>query len=504
MTEQISALMETYVLRFVVALAALVIGGVLAWLAARIVHTALQRTGVAARVAAWFQGPAKTEESAEAPEVDYWISRGVFYLIIVVAVGAFFQIIGLTVITDPIQTFLREIFEYAPRLIGPAILVVVAWLVATALRFVVRRIAGRMRLEQIGEQAGLPTTPTLAQTLGDTVYWLTFLLFLPAILHGLDLGGLLEPVQSMIDKVLGFLPNMLAAAVILFVGWLVARIIQRLVTNLLAAVGTDALADRVGVVKALGQTKLSALIGLVVYVLILIPVLIAGLNALRLEAITNPASAMLNAILAAIPSIFAAVLVLAIAYLVARVVSGMTSNVLNAAGFDNILERLGLGGVPAEGARSPSEVAGYLVLVGIMLFATIEALNLLGFATLATLVSEFLVFVGQVLLGLIIFAVGLYLANLVSRTIEATSAPQGALLALVSRVAILVLAGAIGLRHMGLANEIVTVAFALLFGAIAVAAAIAFGIGGKDAAADAVSKWQTTLTSGDSRRREKK
>ena len=82
----------------------------------------------------------------------------------------------------------------------------------------------------------------------------------------------------MIDKVLGFLPNVLAAAIILFIGWLVARIIQRLVTNLLAAVGADSLADRVGVMKALGQTKLSALIGLVAYILILVPVLIAGLS----------------------------------------------------------------------------------------------------------------------------------------------------------------------------------------------------------------------------------
>jgi len=278
MTDQISTLMETYVLRFVVALAVLVVGCVLAWLAARGVHMGLKRTGVAAGIAAWFQPSTKDEEPGLAPALDYWVSRGVFYLIVIVAVGAFFQIIGLTVITDPIQTFLREIFEYAPKLIGPAILIVVAWLVATALRFLVRRLAGRLKLELIGEQAGFTTTPTLSQTLGDTVYWLTFLLFLPAILDGLDLGGLLAPVQTMIDKVLGFLPNVLAAAIILFIGWLVARIIQRLVTNLLAAVGADSLADRVGVMKALGQTKLSALIGLVAYILILVPVLIAGLS----------------------------------------------------------------------------------------------------------------------------------------------------------------------------------------------------------------------------------
>jgi hypothetical protein len=233
----------------------------------------------------------------------------------------------------------------------------------------------------------------------------------------------------------------------------------------------------------------------VVYVLVLIPVLIAALNALALEAITRPASNMLNVILVALPAIFAASLVVMIAYVVGRVVAGLITNLLTGAGFNAVLALLGLGKEPAEGERTPSEIVGYLVLVAIMLFAAIEASRLLGFVLLADLVVQFTVFAGQVILGLIIFAIGLYLANLAARTVQASGAVQAGLLAMAARISILVLAGAMALRQMGLANEIINLAFGLLLGAIAVAVALAFGLGGREAAARELEEWLQSVKS---------
>jgi hypothetical protein len=235
---------------------------------------------------------------------------------------------------------------------------------------------------------------------------------------------------------------------------------------------------------------MSGLVGLVVYILILIPVLIAALNSLQMDAITGPASDMLNAILLTIPLLFGAALVLVVAYLVGRVVCGLVANLLAGIGFNKVLVRIGLGTEPQEDERTPSEIVGYLVMVGIMLFATIEAVSLLGFEVLANLVAEFMVFAGHVLLGLIILGVGLFLANLAARTVEASTSKQAGLLALAARVSITVLAGAMALRQMGLANEIITIAFGLLLGAIAVAFAISFGIGGRELAAQALRNWR--------------
>jgi hypothetical protein len=128
-----------------------------------------------------------------------------------------------------------------------------------------------------------------------------------------------------------------------------------------------------------------------------------------------------------------------------------------------------------------------------MLFASIEAAGLLGFENLAALVSGFVVFAGQVVLGLVVFGVGLYLANLASRTIMASASAQAAFLAVAARVSIIVLAGAIALRQMGLANEIIELAFGLLLGSVAVAAALAFGLGGRDVAAKHIEGWLASM-----------
>jgi hypothetical protein len=478
--------------QMLIALAILVVGWLIALISAALVRRGLKRTEFDNKLARWLVGG----EKEEGLEVERWVGRGVFWLIMLFVLLAFFETLGLTLITEPLNKFLSEIVGYIPNLIGPAILLVVAWGLATGLRFVVRRVLDAMALdERLGEGAGLEDEDrvSISSTVSEAVYWLVFLLFLPAILGALQLEGLLRPVQSMVDEVLAFIPNLLAAALIMAAGWLLARIIQRVVSNLLAAVGADRLAERTGIDGALGEQKLSGLIGLVLYVLILIPVLVAALNTLHLDAITAPASEMLEAVLTALPLLFGATLVLAIAFLVGRVVSGLAANVLAGSGFNRVLERLGIGREPEEGRRTPSEIVGHLVLVAIMLFATIEALRLLRFDSMAALITEFMIFAGGVALGLVIFGIGLYLGNLAARTIEASRSAQAPLLGLAARVAILVLAGAMALRQMGLANEIIIIAFGLLLGAIAVATALAFGLGCRDMAADAMRGWVDQL-----------
>jgi hypothetical protein len=477
----------------VAALAILIIGWLIALVVSALVRRAVHRTTLDDRLASWITG----EEEAEAIEVERWIARGVFWLIMIFVLVAFFQVLGLTLITDPLNQLLIQIFQYAPRLIGAGLLLVAAWVLASVLRFFVARVLNAAKLDdRLGTLAGVEEERVpLARTLGDAVYWLVFLLFLPAVLGALAVEGLLEPVQGMIGNILDFLPNIFAAALILAIGWFVARIVQRIVTNLLAAIGTDRLSERVELDRVLGKQRLSGVLGLIVYFLVLIPVLIAALNALALEAITEPASNMLNVILTALPSIFASGLLLAIAYVVGRVVSGLITNVLTGIGFDAILARLGVGKEPAEGQRTPSEIVGYLVMVGVMLLASMEAARLLGFALLADLVADFTVFAGQVILGLIIFGIGLYLANLAAGVVKASGAAQAGLLALAARISILVLAGAMGLAQMGVASEIINLAFGAVLGAIGVAVALAFGLGGRKIAARELEEWLKSVRS---------
>jgi hypothetical protein len=480
------------------AIALLIVGLLVAWVVAALVRRALRNTTLDNRIAAWMTG----SEHAQTIEAEEWISKGVFWLILLFVIVGFLQILGLTIVTTPLNRMLDQLLGYIPRILAAGLLLLLAWISASIARVAVTHGLRAANIdERISDQEGAEPAQgvSLAKSLGDAAYWLVFLLFLPAILDALDLQGLLEPVQSMFNEILAFLPNLLAAGLILLVGWFVARIVQRIIANLLAAVGVNRLGSQVGLDSIMGQYQLSDLVGLIVYALILIPVLVAALNALEMEAITAPASRMLDQILSAIPAIFAAALLLLIAYIVARVVAGLIANLLAGLGFNRVLERLGLTrGLSAETegmpeSTSPAEIVGYLVIVAIMLFASIEALRLLNFDVLATGLAQFTNFLGQVLLGLIIFAIGLYLSNLAARMIRSSGAEQSGLLALTARIAILVLAGAMALREMGLASDIVNLAFGLLLGAIAVAVALAFGLGGRDIAARQLEEWRETI-----------
>ena len=492
--EQMRQLIGEYIPVLLAALAILIIGWLVARIISGLVGRSLRKTNIGNKMATWISG----EEVTDSIKLERWVARTVFWLVMLFVLIGFFQVLELTLITVPLNELLNQVFQYAPRVFGAAMLLVVAWIVATLLRFVVIRAMTASKIEErlvaktdLEEDRRVPLTKSLA----EAVYWLVFLLFLPGVLDAMGLQGLLEPVRGMLGKVLGILPNLFAAGLILLVGWFVARVLQRVVTNLLISVGADNIGKRAGLSAFTGKQQLSGFIGLIVYVMVFIPVLIAALNVLKLDAITAPASNMLDAFLGAVPAIFAALVVLVIAYVVAKVVAGLITRVLSGAGFDGVLRRLGLVKESAHMKRTPSEIVGGLTLLGIMLFAATEAAALMDFGWAADLLSRFLVFGGQVILGLIIFGIGLYLANLVARALIESQMAHAGILALAARIAILVLTSAMALRQMGLANEIINMAFGLIVGTLAVAVALAVGIGGREIAAEEIKNWLQSIRS---------
>lgn len=321
--------------------------------------------------------------------------------------------------------------------------------------------------------------PSVERAIAKFVFYLIMLFVLIAFFRRLGLDFITEPLNQLIASFVAFLPNLIAAIVILAVGYVLARIARGLVTQLAHGLGADSLARRVGLGLSLSQ-----LLGVLVYALILIPVIIAALNALEIEAISAPATQMLETFLNAIPGLFGAALLLAIAYFVGRVVADIVADLLAGMGFNRLAERLGLARIAEETttARTPSEIAGTVVLVAIVLFAAMEAARLIEFAFLANIIAEFLAFGGRLLLAIIIFGIGAYLANLARDLVLSSGGRNAGLTARLARWAILIFTGAIALQQLGVADEIITLAFGLTLGAIAVAAALAFGLGARDVA----------------------
>ncbi len=124
-----------------------------------------------------------------------------------------------------------------------------------------------------------------------------------------------------------------------------------------------------------------------------------------------------------------------------------------------------------------------------MLFAVVEAADQLGFSQVRDVVTSFIRFGGDIILGGLILVIGFWLANMAYNAIARASGENTAGLASVARIAILGVVIAMGLRAMGIANEIVQLAFGLTLGAVAVAVALSFGLGGREAAGKLTEYW---------------
>ena len=488
----------------------LLVGLIVSALVSSVVGGLLKKTTIDNRLAAWITG--RPEGGPGAPQVEKWISAAVFWIIFIFFLVAFFNRLNLTAVSQPLNTFLTQITSFLPRLAAALIWLGIAWVLATVAKMAVSRVMRTFSVdERLNQEVGTASTERpllLSDTVANALYWFIFLLFLPLILEALQLQQALLPVNNLLNQILAAIPKILEAVLIGFVGWLLAMVVRRIVTNLLAAAGADGLGARFGISRTSGGQSLSWIVGTIVYVLILIPTAIAALNALDIQAISQPAVAMLNDILSAVPKIFTAALILAVAYILGRWIGDLVTNILRGIGFNNVFSWLGvqpkqplrltpssidpdatLLQEPELPARTPSEFVGIVVQVGIMLFAVVAATDVLGIPALTAIVSGIVLVAGRVLSGLVVFAIGLYLANLAFSLIASSGTRQARLLGQAARFAIIAFVAALALQQMGIGSDIVNLAFGLLLGAIAVGIALAFGLGGREIAADQIREW---------------
>lgn len=484
--DSMRGLVVSVLLKLGSALAILVIGYLIAQALASAVRVLVEKSGINGRVAAALGEEGKNGFNAAmtARTVSFWT-------VMLITLVAFFDALGLPAITQPLNAFLGTIFAFAPRLIAAGIIFLVALLLATIARWAVQTgmnstTVDRWLLEKAGVQR--PDDGAHARTLGSLAYGLVFLLFIPAILDALEMNGLLGPTQQLVSKAVLVVPNLFGAALILAIGWFVARVVRQVVTTLLESSGLDTVGRRAGFgIDASGE-PLSSLGGILVYTLVLIPVVIAALQALQIDAIALPATNMLNLVLSAVPRVFGAALIVFVSYLVARLVADLVASLLAGAGFNNIMVRLGLGNITMTPGRMPSDAVGTVILVGILLFAAIEAANILGFGIVAGLIAQFVGFAGQVALAVVVLGIGLYMANVAASVIRGAGGSAAPMAAQAARIAIIIFAAAMALRQTGIAEDIVTTAFTLILGAVAIAFALAFGLGCRDLAASGTAK----------------
>ncbi len=365
-------------------------------------------------------------------------------------------------------------------------IVIITWLLARAAKWAFAKLVDNVAFFRHHTGDG----STLGASLGKIVSLLIWLFGLIILLQVLGLGAVAGPIDNLLDNVVDFIPNLVGAGLIFFIGLMVAKIARELIVTALQTVDFDKWVNRGGVSEATGNSHLSKTIGTIAYAIIVIMVAIAALDVLNIASISEPASNMLQMIFAAIPNIIGAAVILGIGYLISRFIVVILKEVLPGLGVDRALSD---SGIVATETRA-SSIFARVAQIAIMLFAAIAATRMLGFPELTMLLNEVLELGGQVVFGAVVIAIGFFIANILANLIGGSDETTTA--GTIVRWATIVLFTFMGLQFMGVGEEIVQTAFSALMIGAAVAASLAFGLGGRDWAGKKLQQMDDAASSG--------
>ncbi len=466
------------------AAAILLIGWALAVVLARTTRRVLERAGFDERAVRVLGAAA----DGRPYPVSRWLGRTVFYAVLLFTLAAFADAAGMAALSTPLNYVTDQIVALLPGLVASAVLATVAWLLAQAVGFVVRRGALAARLDdRIGQEPGGSAdepAPSVVDGLVLGAQALVYLVFLPPILAALGLSELTAPLQAALAGVVALIPGMVAAGAILVATWLVARVAGQIAGGLARAMGLDRRAAGYGV----RDVRLSSAVASAVSALVAIPGFVLAVNALGLPALAAPVNELVAQIASVIPAVAIASAFLAMAWFVGRVAADVVATVLAGVGFDRLPQRVGLPAETTAGEWSLSQLAGLVVQVAIVLSAAIVASDQVGLTALAEALVQLRDLALRTLTGVLIFLAGLYVAYLTRQAVLRVAGPGRRLLAVIAQAAVLVFALAAALTEVGVAQNIVTLTFLGVVAAVAGAVTLAAGLGGRDLAAQALSQ----------------
>lgn len=359
--------------------------------------------------------------------------------------------------------------------IRAVLLLLVAFLCAKIVKSLVNKVLSKTKLgvDDSSSDTASEGRGKTVDFLGRLMYLLVFLLFVPGIFDSLGLGEMSAPILNLLNTMWGYLPNVLAAVIVLWVGFFIAKLVRELLVPVFGKLKVNRLQEKAGL-DVTDSAKLSNTLAYIVYVLILIPVVITALQVLNIQAISAPAVKMLDVIFAFIPNILAALMIIVIGCTIAKFAGGIVESLIASAGLDAKLSNL-------LDSKAPqfilSRVIGRTVSTVMVIFFIVESFSVLHLQVVTDIGSAIIGYLPYVLAAVLIL-MACYVVNAIIQKALRKGEHTGA--ALVSKCAIYTIGVFMVLNELGIAGEIVNTAFILIVAALAVAFAISFGIGGRE------------------------
>lgn len=378
---------------------------------------------------------------------------------------------------------ISSFFSGGIGVIKAVLILVLACIVASVVKSVVVKLFTKTKLNALlGKQSTANgEKEKTVDFIGKLVHLLVFLLFVPGIFEALGMSQVSVPILNLLNILWGYLPNILAAVLVLWVGFFIARLVRELLVPVFGKLRINALQEKAGI-QTTDAAKLSNTLAYIVYVLILIPVIIAALQMLNIQAISTPAIKMLDTVFAFIPNILAALVIITVGCMVAKFAANIVESMIASAGLDaklaSQLEEKNKNFVL-------SKVIGTCVYVIMVIFFVVESLGVLHLEILSNIGNAVIGFMPSVLAAVLIL-VACYICSSLAVKALAKSGHHG--IALSAKIAIYTIGGFMILNELGIAQAIVNTVFILIIAALAIAFAISFGIGGRSFAEKTLKK----------------
>ena len=374
--------------------------------------------------------------------------------------------------------FFDKVFEGIPEVIWAVVLLIIAWVAATICRDIVKKIMKRF-FDRKAAVTPLEVRASSAGTIdvvGNLVFAVVFFLFLPGALEHLGMYSVTEPITTTVTKFLGFLPNIIAAIILIAFGVFLAKLISQIVNTLLKRTGFDSLQKKANITPREGSA-FSDIVSKIVYALILVVFVVAGVQVLGISAISDPATEMVGVIFNFIPALFAAIILIVFGVFLGRITGGLVQSILAGTGIDSFSKETYQNG--NENATPASKIISGVVTAVIDIIFVVSGIKILGIDVLTEVGNMVIGYMPSILAACLILLAAWAASVWVQKAIVKVY-PNAVSIALISRIVIMVLAGFMAINQLGISQRIIETLFIGICAAVAIAFALAFGLGGRD------------------------
>ncbi|MEM5564919.1 mechanosensitive ion channel [Psychroserpens sp. AS72] len=358
--------------------------------------------------------------------------------------------------------------------ISAILIIIIGWFIAGFLKRIISKL-----IKKTGVDDKLKNNKiNISSFVGKLLYFLVMIFVFMLALEKLGLTDVLEPLKNLLNGFTNYIPNIIGAGLVAYIGYMLATIVSQLVE-----LSGDTINKLVPKYKLPENIDLVKVLKKVVFIFIFIPLLISAFHILDMRAISDPATSMLTSFFEAIPKIVVATIIIIIFVFVGKFVSQLLKDLLDNLNLNSLADKMNIS--EYIGTKNIASLISKIAYAFIVIFGMLTAFEKLEFTQLTNILDTVIAYAGKIIFGIAIVGIGLLVANLFTKALNSKNNPFVVSIVKISIIAIFL---AIGLRSMGIADEIVNLAFGITLGTVALTIVLSFGLGGREAAGKQMSK----------------